>query len=141
MKKLYNILIILFILLSSLSVSNAQTGWAVGSSGRILKTTTGGIIFLQPISNKIPGSYKLYQNYPNPFNPTKSIKFQVASSTLVKLIVYDVLGKVAAEPVNKELQPGTYEVNFDGNNLANGIYFYTLSSGEFRETRRAVLIK
>jgi hypothetical protein len=71
--------------------------------------------------------YKLFQNYPNPFNPTTNIKYQIANNSLVSLKVYDILGKEIATLVNSKQSPGTYEVSFEGSNLASGIYFYKLS--------------
>jgi hypothetical protein len=83
----------------------------------------------------------LYQNYPNPFNPSTSIKYQVESIKLIKLIVYDILGKEIVTLVNEKLSPGTYDVNFDGSNLPSGIYFYKLETGNFSDIKRMVLIK
>jgi hypothetical protein len=59
----------------------------------------------------------------------------------VKLIVYNILGKEITKLVNEELRSGNYEVNFDGSNLASGIYFYLLKSGEFVQTRTMILLK
>lgn len=98
----------------------------------------------------IPQSYKLYQNYPNPFNPVTKIKFNVPTGSMIlnetqnlitTLKIYDLLGREIATLVNDKLNPGIYEVTFDGKNLSSGIYFYKLSSGEFADTKRMVLIK
>lgn len=115
-------------------------------------TGTGGTVItictfssIQPISNEIPNLFKLEQNYPNPFNPTTSFRFQVASYRLIKLVIYDVLGKIVAEPVNGELQPGTYAVVWDGTNMPSGVYFYKLSATggkeSFSQTKRMMLLK
>jgi hypothetical protein len=81
------------------------------------------------------------QNYPNPFNPKTIINFQLPSVSNVKLIIYDVLGNEVAILVNKLLQPGMYEEEFDGTNYPSGIYFYRLLSGEFVSTKKMVLMK
>ena len=99
-------------------------------------------------------SFELEQNYPNPFNPATKIKFTIptppSSSPLVKgrnevgfvtLKVYDVLGNEIVTLVNKELLAGEYEVEFDGSSLTSGIYFYTLRTGNFTNTKKLILLK
>ena len=107
---------------------------------------TGFIIGVNNIVNEIPGTYKLEQNYPNPFNPKTKIKFQIPSdikskTSKVKIIIYDVLGKEILTLVNGELQPGSYEVTFDGSNYASGIYFYQLKAENYIETKKMLMIK
>ncbi len=120
---------------------NANTGYTCGSKGVILKTTNGGVFGITPISNEVPSKFSLSQNYPNPFNPRTVIKFQVASSSSIKIIVFDILGREVQTLVNEQLKPGTYEVDFVGSNFASGIYFYKLEAGEYVETRKMVLMK
>jgi hypothetical protein len=96
---------------------------------------------IKQISSNVPSEYKLYQNYPNPFNPTTNIRYQITNNRFVLLKVYDILGKEIATLVNEKQSPGVYEVIFDGSNLSSGIYFYTLTAGDFRATKRFVLIK
>jgi PKD repeat protein len=96
--------------------------------------------------NIIPRKINLYQNYPNPFNPSTKIKFTVPSvgayrNTFVQLKVYDVLGNEFAILVKEEKVAGTYEVEFDGNDLPSGIYFYSLIAGNFNETKKMLLLK
>jgi hypothetical protein len=104
-------------------------------------------IGIQIISTEIPKSYALYQNYPNPFNPSTKIKFEIPFSPFeggkgdVKLVVYDVLGKEITILINQLLQPGTYEVEWNGSNYPSGVYFYKLFTSDFTETRKMVLIK
>lgn len=145
--------------LNCVRFSNTNVGWIVGDRGVILKTTSGGITFESTSSEDVPKKFLLLQNYPNPFNPTTSIKYSVSSIQNVKLIVCDILGKEVATLVNEKLQPGTYEVTFDGSRLASGIYFYTLlienvtklglgnesvnnnSRQVFKETKKMLLVK
>ena len=89
----------------------------------------------------IPNRYLLFQNYPNPFNPNTTIKFQIKDSRFVTLKVFDMLGKEVKALVNEKLSPGIYEVNFDGSNLPSGMYFYTIRSGDFTDTKRMLLVK
>jgi len=103
---------------------------------------------IRPIHNFVPNIYSLSQNYPNPFNPTTKIKFDVASvprwrgeGGWTSLKIYDITGRELETLVNEALQPGTYEVTFDGSNLNSGVYFYQLITGEYKETRKLVLLK
>ena len=104
------------------------------------------VIGIPKLSSKVPDVYSLYQNYPNPFNPTTIIKFDIPAFVgegggVVKLKVYDVLGREAATLVNEKLKPGTYEISWDGSNYSSGVYFYRLQSDKFSETKKSVLLK
>jgi hypothetical protein len=99
------------------------------------------IIGVNNISSEIPHNFYLYQNYPNPFNPATSIKYQVESIKFIKLVVCDILGKEVATLVNEKQSPGTYEVTFDGSDFPSGVYFYTLETQNYRETKKMLLIK
>ena len=92
-------------------------------------------------NTEVPGSFALSQNFPNPFNPTTKIKFQIPKSGLIKLIIYDALGREVQTLVNEQLSPGTYQADFDGTNLSSGIYYYKLESADYTETKKMVLIK
>jgi hypothetical protein len=102
---------------------------------------SGNIVGIINTNWEIPEQFSLSQNYPNPFNPVTVISYKLAVSSFTSLKIYDVLGKEAATLVNQSQLPGTYEVEFDGSNLGSGIYYYKLTSGDFTETRKAVLIK
>jgi hypothetical protein len=111
------------------------------------------------INNEVPHTYSLQQNYPNPFNPVTRIKFQLKNAGVVNLAIYDMLGRELETLVNEELKPGTYEVNFNGENLSSGIYYYKLvvnaagpdkqghsspkgrQEGNYSETKKMVLLK
>lgn len=88
-----------------------------------------------------PGSFYLSQNYPNPFNPSTSIVYRIGSREYITLKVYDMLGREVAILVNEEKQEGKYEVEFNGRNLASGIYYYRLTAGSFSETKKLVLLR
>jgi hypothetical protein len=92
-------------------------------------------------NNPIPETYSLSQNYPNPFNPATSIKFDIPKHGIVKLIVYDLTGKEIESLVNEEKEPGRYEVAWEGSKYSSGVYFYKLETGDFKETKKMVLIK
>jgi photosystem II stability/assembly factor-like uncharacterized protein len=123
--------------------------WIGGYEGRILKRSgpTGVGEGIEPTA---PQAFQLFQNYPNPFNPTTKIKFQIPSTKLgfgisdlglVSLKVYDVLGREVRTLVNENLQPGTYEVQWDASHQASGLYFYQLKADGFVATKRMVLVK
>jgi len=129
------------VILRAVHFIDTYTGWACGDNGTILKTTTGGFTAIEPISNEVPSEFKLHQNYPNPFNSVTGLKFEIARLENVKLIVHDLLGRELFVLVNEELQPGTYEVEFNGLNYPSGAYYYRLIAGDYAETKRFVLIK
>ena len=96
---------------------------------------------INQISSLVPEKFELYNNYPNPFNPSTTIKFDIAKSQFVKLVVYNMLGEQVSSIVNQNLTPGSYSVDFDASSLSSGMYFYRIESQGFAQTRRMVLIK
>ncbi len=93
-------------------------------------------------------NFSLLQNYPNPLNPNTVIGYRVSGAGFVSLKVYDILGREVATLVNEVKEPGTYTVQFDGSNLASGVYFYQLKSGPdrigagtFVQTKRLLLLR
>jgi len=85
--------------------------------------------------------YALEQNYPNPFNPTTTINYRIKTDGFVTLKIYDVLGNEVKTLVNEYKPQGSYSINFDAGNLASGVYFYQLRSGDFTATKKLLLIK
>lgn len=86
-------------------------------------------------------SYILFQNYPNPFNSTTNIRYTIPQSGKVKLEVFDILGNEIAAIVNENQPAGIYEVEFNAEDLPSGIYFYSLTSGNFTATKKLILLK
>ena len=95
----------------------------------------------EEIGTIAPTEFTLQQNYPNPFNPSTQIKFSVPQTSNVKLIVTDILGKEVATLVNDNLNAGNYNVNFDAAALSSGVYFYTLITDNFKQSRKMILMK
>jgi outer membrane protein assembly factor BamB len=91
--------------------------------------------------NRIVESYRLEQNYPNPFNSTTNIKYSIPQSGRVTLTIYDIMGRVVAVLLDKYQEAGSYDVIFQPKDLASGIYFYTLNSGNFTSTKKLILLK
>lgn len=89
----------------------------------------------------VPTKFTLSQNYPNPFNPSTRIKFQIPSRALVSLKIYDVLGNEVGVLVNREMETGSYEVEFDASEIPSGIYFYRLQAESFVDTKKMILLR
>ncbi len=109
---------------------------------RYLGELVTGIIYTGIIdSHYLPDNYELSQNYPNPFNPSTKIRFQVPKTGFVTLKIYNTLGKEIATLVNEEKQPGNYEITWNASNLPSGIYFYRITTGNFLDTKKMLLLK
>lgn len=89
----------------------------------------------------VPGKTDVSQNYPNPFNPLTNIDYEIASDANVSIAVYDVMGKLVKQIVNEFKPAGYYTAEFDASNLASGVYFYKLVSGDFNQVKRMLVIK
>ncbi|CAN5597552.1 hypothetical protein BH10BAC5_BH10BAC5_21300 [soil metagenome] len=113
--------------------------WAVGTHGSI--SYFGQISGITPINNTVVTEYKLAQNFPNPFNPETKINFAIPHSGFTALKVYTIDGKEVATLVNENLSQGNYSITFSNNYLSSGIYFYTLTSGNYSETKKMILVK
>lgn len=92
-------------------------------------------------SGVIPMTYELSQNYPNPFNPVTTIKYQIPNDVVVKIVVYDVLGKEVRYLVNEFQPAGAYEVLLDAGNLSSGVYFYRMTAGSFEDLKKLIVLK
>lgn len=89
----------------------------------------------------MPTTYQLSQNYPNPFNPSTTIKYSIPEAQFVNLTVYNVLGEKVATLVDEQQSPGYYEVNFNADRFASGVYFYVLKAGNFTASHKMVPLK
>lgn len=98
-------------------------------------------INVKKISEQVPVKYSLSQNFPDPFNPSTTIQYSVPTKGLVTLTVYDLLGRVITMLVNETQTPGTYMVDWNASTNPSGVYFYTLQTSNFTDTKRMVLIK
>ncbi|MBI5215395.1 MAG: T9SS type A sorting domain-containing protein [Ignavibacteriae bacterium] len=92
-------------------------------------------------SNLKPVTFNLEQNYPNPFNPVTVIQFSVPGKQYVSLKVYDVRGREVATLVNEVKETGVYTVQWDSRETPSGVYFYSLNTGTFLETKRMLLLR
>ena len=89
----------------------------------------------------LPGGYLLHQNYPNPFNPSTTIEFQIPNSGFVTLKIYNILGKTVKTLVSKKLNSGSHTYQFDGSNLASGVYYYQLVASNYIEVKKMLLLR
>ena len=100
---------------------------------------------------ELPEVFSLSPNYPNPFNPATTIKFQLpekngTATVRTVLRVYDILGRLVRTIVDEDMSPGFYTKQWDGLNdngvgISSGVYFYSLMAGDFRQTKKMLLIK
>jgi hypothetical protein len=88
-----------------------------------------------------PSAYRLEQNYPNPFNPSTRIAYALPSRSHVRLAVYNVLGQEVETLVDEFKEAGRYEATFDATGLSSGVYFYSLSAGQYADTKKLLLVR
>jgi hypothetical protein len=107
----------------------------------IIKYSLKDLTAVAPVKLGIPANFSLAQNYPNPFNPSTIINYSIPKAVLVTIKVYDILGREVEVLVYEVKPAGNYSVQFSGNNLASGIYFYRMQAGSFAQTKKLLLLK
>gem|GEM_PF-1926380 len=119
-----------------------------GAGGTAIVNRVGNQAAQTETIGSVPTKFALHQNYPNPFNPVTVIRYELPSNAMVKLQVFDVLGRVVATVVNERKEAGIYEAMFNASSLSSGTYFYRLEArssgsqaGSFVETKKMVLVK
>lgn len=105
------------------------------------RTNDSNLINIKLIGESIPTTYNLYQNYPNPFNPVTIIKFDLPNSSIMNIKIFNISGKEISTVLNKRLDAGTYEFNWDAAQYPSGVYFYRLTAGDFTSVKKMILIK
>lgn len=111
------------------------------TAGFLADTSISGIIVSTREEATLPLSFHLEQNYPNPFNPTTSIRYQLPKASDIVIKVYNTVGQEVAELVTGTKPAGYYTLQFDGSNLPSGAYFVRLTSRDYVETKKLMLIK
>jgi hypothetical protein len=113
------------------------------NSGEEITITNQSVkkLLIQSEEQRIPNEYFLSQNYPNPFNPSTTIKFAIPNDADVNLSIFNVLGELVTTLVDKNLNAGQYEYEFDAQNLSSGIYIYRIKANDFVETKKMVLLR
>ena len=97
-------------------------------------------------SKIIPEVFALHQNYPNPFNPVTSLRYDLPEDGLVNITIYDMMGRIVKTLVNSSQTAGYKSISWNAANDRNesvsaGLYLYTIQAGEFRQTKKMVLLK
>lgn len=124
-----------------------QNGLLTPAQGQLLIDQANNLIALitgslpKNFSANILKEFELFQNYPNPFNPSTSISWQLPVSSHQALKIYDVLGNEVAVLVDEFREAGYHSVIFDASGLSSGIYFYTLQTEGFIQTKKLLLMK
>ncbi|AFH48752.1 5'-Nucleotidase domain protein [Ignavibacterium album JCM 16511] len=132
--------------IAELKVDNQNKIWMgeVGT-GRLLVFDGTNLSTITDIKDILlsgtPNTFELYQNYPNPFNPGTKISWQSPVRSWQTLKVYDILGNEVITLVDEYREAGIYEVEFNASTLPSGVYFYQLKSGDFRESRKMILLR
>ncbi|MBN1634409.1 MAG: thiol protease/hemagglutinin PrtT [Ignavibacteria bacterium] len=114
---------------------------AYGNNLYIDNVFIGRTVSVKNNDNGIPDKYVLCQNYPNPFNPSTKIKFSIVKTGIVRLKVFDILGREVTTLINEKLNAGNYEVTFNASALSSGVYFYRLQINNFTEIKKMIYTK
>ncbi|MDT3697739.1 MAG: T9SS type A sorting domain-containing protein [Ignavibacterium sp.] len=113
-----------------------------GNDSLFVLYSTGNISAIgEETFQQIPENFSLSQNYPNPFNPSTTIRFELPEEANVTLKIFNIIGEEVSTLVDTELKAGQHEYQFNANNLASGIYFYSISTGSFYQTKKMVLVR
>jgi hypothetical protein len=126
---------------------NAQNIGGIGGWATFRLFSTGTALGVNELANEIPQVFDLHQNYPNPFNPSTTISFDVPKNAQVKLVIYDILGRVVTTLVDEVKAANRYRVVWDASNMSTGFYFYRMTakaadgSGDFTSVKKLLLMK
>ncbi len=133
---------------SALAIKEINETYCVLYAGLFNDTTNGAGIYRLDITvgvdetnNQIPTEFSLEQNYPNPFNPNTTIRFSIPEQSFVKMEVFNSLGEKISTLVSEELNAGNYKYEWNAEAYPSGIYFYKLSTIDFAQTKKLVLLK
>jgi|GEM_PF-6577441 len=102
----------------------------------------GGWVSITDVDeNQIPLKFALAQNYPNPFNPATTIRYEIPEESHVVLTIYNMLGEKVSTLVNETMKPGYYNIQWNAVNCASGIYYYSVVTKEFSQTKKMILLR
>ena len=134
-------------------MSNDVRDIAVAADGTVWFATSGGLSKLTIIpsaitknKHQIPDTFDVYPTYPNPFNMSTTIKFNLASSTNIQILIYDINGRLVKNLLNSQLMAGNYKVRWDGRNnnnsyISSGVYYAAIVSLNQKSLLKLVLVK
>lgn len=127
--------------LSSTVLTPSYSGTVTTAAVNFLVGRFNSVTDVEDTKSILNKKFSLEQNYPNPFNPSTLINYHVAQPEHVVLKVYDALGTEVRTLVNEVKAQGEYHVTFNASGLASGIYFYTLRTGSYSDTKKMILVK
>ena len=127
-----------------LIVAMDTDGFMVGSNENTPNTMVVGTLSID--GDQIPEVFALHQNYPNPFNPTTQIRYDLPEDALVNITIYDIMGRSIRSLVNSQQTAGYRSIQWNATNnlgepVSAGMYIYMIQAGEFRQTKKMVLLK
>ena len=125
-------------------IARDSDGFIVGSNDNIPNTLVVGTLSID--EDLVPNVFALHQNYPNPFNPTTQIRYDLPEDQFVSITIYDVMGRKIRSLMNTNQDAGYHTIRWDARNdmgevISAGMYIYTIQAGEFRSTKKMVLLK
>ena len=124
-----------------------KSGWTYNSAANaVTKSCESGDVFKVSreemfAGEEVPKIYQLFQNYPNPFNPVTRIGFSMPESGHVTLSIYNVKGELVEKLVDRNLEAGIHDFEWNARGVASGVYFYRLKSEGFVQTRKMILMR
>jgi flagellar hook assembly protein FlgD len=97
-------------------------------------------------NNVTPGLFILHQNYPNPFNPTTTFRYDLPEDALVTINIFDLVGRSIKSLVNSQQTAGYRSIQWNatnnhGESVSAGMYIYMIQAGDFRQTKKMVILK
>ena len=125
-------------------------GFVISTGSNIIKTDAefnfNEDLFTEEIIDEVPSEFKLYQNYPNPFNPKTVIRFDLPKESNVKILIYDILGRLTKKIIDNRQDTGLKSIQWDGTDnygkkVSDGVYLYSIEAGNFRQTKKMILLK
>jgi hypothetical protein len=134
-------------------LSNDVRDIAVAGDGQLFFATAAGLsqltvmtTDLERFSTKVPHSWQVFPAYPNPFNMSTTIKFEIQNRTAVKIAIFDVSGRLVNTILNSSFIPGTYTINWNGQNaagqqMASGVYFASVALARENSILKLILLK
>jgi serine protease len=124
-----------------------KSGWTYDSAANaVTKSCESGDVFKVSkeemfAGEDMPAVYQLFQNYPNPFNPVTRIAFSLPENSHVTVNIYNVNGELVENLVDRNLEAGIHNFEWNASGVVSGVYFYRLTAGQFVQTRKMVLMR
>jgi photosystem II stability/assembly factor-like uncharacterized protein len=120
---------------------NTNFGYVFTDEGEVLRFKDQLSSISDPFEDQTPDEFQLSQNYPNPFNPVTTIEFNLPATEYTELKVFNLLGTEVATIVAGKINQGSHTYQFAGSNLASGVYYYQLTSGNMLQVKKMILLK